>query len=325
MYGGPIMKSLMLTCLLLLVSMASMAQDVTENPEPETAVYAFEFPLDVPTEAQISDAYNCALVAGSEGDSDATATPDAGADVSEACALANEALALAAARDNDEPASDEEIALFHRLIEANPALALRIDLIARYFDASQLVAPPTFADQPIIALRLTYTFAGLGPSNDYDVTIIDADGDPQVSGAVEIRTGSSNDKPLTLPETIDSALVQAFGAALSDLLPIEEQFSAVPCLDYYPDWTVTLTFEDGTEITLITNGSNVIGIGGPWQVEIDGQHYMQYSGAMITAVADLFDALELPLGTTGAMSCFGVSDPLWDAFPRDISTATEEE
>jgi hypothetical protein len=316
----------MFTCLLMLVSMASAAQDATPTPELESVEYAFEFPVDVPTESQISEAYICALVAGAESDADATATPEVDAvERSAACEIANEALALAAARGEDEPASEEEITLFHSLVEANPALALRIDLIAYYFNASALVAPPEFADQPITALHLTYTFAGLGPSNYYDVTITDADGDPQVSGAVEIRTGGEDDEPLTLPETVDSEIVQAFGAALSDLLPIEEQFSAVPCLDFYPDWTVELTFADGTEITLVTNDSNVIGIGGPWQVEIDGQNYMQYSGAIITAVVGLFEALELPLGTTGGMSCFGASEPLWDGYPREVDEAEEEE
>jgi hypothetical protein len=316
----------MLTCLLLLFSMASAAQDATETPEPEAADYAFEFPVDAPTGTQIDDAYACALVAGAEEEvTDATATPEAetSAEVSTACEIANYALALAAARDEDEDASEEEIALFQALVEANPALALRIDMISRYFNVTALVAPPEIADQPITALHLTYTFAGMGPSNDYDVTITGADGEAQVSGDVEIRTGSEDDEPLTLPETVDSAVIQAFGPALSDLLPIETQFSAIPCLDYYPDWTVALTFEDGTELTLVTNDSNVIGIGGPWQVEIDGQHYMQYSGAIITAVVGLLEALELPLGETAAMSCMGASDPLWDAYPREMDEAEE--
>jgi hypothetical protein len=317
------MKRLMLICLLLLVSMASAAQDATETPEPEAVEYAFEFPVDVPTETQISEAYDCVFVAGAEEETDTTPTPEAELEVSESCALANEALAMAAERGEDEPASDEEIELFHSLVEANPALALRIDMIARYFNVSTLVAPPDFAEQPIVSLHLTYTFSGLGPSNDYDVTITDVNGEPQVSGAVEIRTGGEDDEPLTLPETVNSEIVQAFGAALSDLLPIEEQFSAVPCLDYYPDWTVELTFEDGTDVTLVTNDSNVIGIGGPWQVEIDGQNYMQYSGAIITAVVDLFEALELPLGTTGGMSCFGAPEPLWDGYPREMDEAEE--
>lgn len=318
------MKRLTLVCLLLLVSMASVAQDATETPEPETREYAFDFPVDPPAQEQIDDAYDCALVAGAEEEeTDATATPEAELEVSKACALANEALALAAARDDDEPASDEEIALFHALVEANPALALRIDIISRYFNLSELVAAPEIAAQPIIALHLTYTFDGMGPSNNYDVTIMDADSAPQVSGTAEIRTGGDDDEPLTLPETIDSDVVQAFGPALSDLLPIGEQFSAAPCWDYYPNWTVEITFADGTTLILVTNDSNVIGIGGPWQVEIDGQNYMQYSGAIITAVADLFEALELPLGETAAMGCGGVADPLWDAYPRETDETEE--
>ena len=73
------MKRLILTTLLLLASIASAAQDATGTPEPEAVEYAFEFPVEVPTDEQISDAYACPLTAAtaaSEEDPDATATPE---------------------------------------------------------------------------------------------------------------------------------------------------------------------------------------------------------------------------------------------------------
>jgi hypothetical protein len=70
---------------------------------------------------------------------------------------------------------------------------------------------------------------------------------------------------------------------------------------------------------MITNNSNVVGIGGPWQIEIDDQHYMQYSGAFSGAVIELLEALDLPLGETAAMGCGGINNPLYDAYPGRLS------
>ena len=64
----------------------------------------------------------------------------------------------------------------------------------------------------------------------------------------------------------------------------------------YPDWYVLLTFEDGTQLALVTNESNFLFYGGPWQVTIDEQMYMQYSPDFLIAVLELVEALQLPEG-----------------------------
>ena len=308
---------------LLVFPTVVMAQDATETQEPEAVEYAFEFPIAAPTDAQIDEAYACALdmSSGSSSTEQATQEAESTAESSTACDLAIELVSMAAERGNAAP-SDKEYELFYQLIEANSAMPQRLSLIAAYFNTPALLAPPEAVLQPITSIHFTYTFFGLGPSNDYDVTITNADKTPEVTGEVSINGGmmggesEATEEPLTLPETVDAAAVQAFGPAMSDLLPIETQFSSVPCWDYYPDWVVELTFADDTTLTLVTNQSNVVGIGGPWQVEIDGQNYMQYSGAFAEAMIDLLEALELPLGETAAMGCGGITDPLFDAFPR---------
>lgn len=299
------MKRWLLTGLLAL-SMSAVAQDATETVVPEPVAFHFAFPLAAPSQEQIGEAYDCDLeTAPATGDLDSLTT----------CEMAVRALEMAAERGESKPISDDEIALFTRLVEANSALVLRLSLIATYFGAIPLVAAPDFAEQTVTSVHLTYTFSGLGPSNNYDI-VIDMSGEtPAVTGTAEI-SGESDD-PLDLPDSVAVEVVQALLPALSDLLPIAEQFSSVACWDYYPDWVVELTLEDGTVIAVVNNESNVVGIGGPWQVEIDGQNYMQYSNAFSAAVIDLLDALSLPLGETAAMGCGGVTDPLWDAFPRD--------
>jgi hypothetical protein len=306
---------------LLIFPTVVMAQDAAETQEPDAVVYTFEFPIAAPTDAQIDEAYACTLDMSSDNGSAQQATQEAESttESSTACDLATELVSMAAER-GDTPPSDEEYALFYQLLEANPAMALRLSLIAAYFNTPALVAPPEAALKTITSAHFTYTFSGLGPSNNYDVTITNVDKTPKVTGTVSINGGmmesEATEEPLTLPKTVDAAAVQAFGPATSDLLPIATQFSSVPCWDYYPNWVVELTFDDETTLTLVTNQSNVIGIGGPWQVEIDGQNYMQYSGAFSEAMIGLLEALELPLGETAAMGCGGITDPLYDAFPN---------
>lgn len=309
------MKRLSVLCLLLVVvGSAAIAQDKTPTPEPETPQFAFEFPLAHSTAEQIEAAYACEL------DPEAAEALDVDLESATACEIAAAALALAHGREGDEePPSEDEIALFTRLLELNPALTLHLPILATYYDAAELVDAPDFTHQPVVAMHLTYTFTGLGPSNNYDVTITSADDEPVVSGTVTIEGGYSDETPgapVSLPDSVDSAVVQAFGAALTDLVPIGQQFSTIPCWDYYPDWSVELTFEDGTVITMANNASNAVGIGGPWQVEIDGLNYMQYSYRFPKAIRDLFSALRLPFGETAAMGCGGGSDPLFDSYPR---------
>lgn len=305
------MKRWVLLVLFVLLALPVLAQDATETPTPDAADFPFAFPLDIPTEAQIDDAYDCILLVEQEDDAD---LPDG--EITPACGFANAALALAAERASDAPLSDEELALLVQMIEANPAMALRLSLIATYFGATPLVAAPEFSSQSITDIHLTYTFAGMGPSNNYDIRLSAGDGAFDVSGTAEIR--GDDDQP-TLAATVDSDTVQALATGLTDLLPIGQTFTAINCLDYYPDWSVELTFADGTTITMATHDSNVIGYGGPWQTNIDGQTYVQYSPAFMIAVADLFDALGLPFGVTAGMACMGVGDPLYDAFPREAS------
>ncbi len=289
--------------LTLLTLSSAMAQD-----EPD---YPLDFPVPELTDAQLKEARACDLQA------------KAASTVSKptACQLAQRALALAKTRGDNSKPDDKELELIKQITALNPALLLRLDMIVQYFGAIPLIAPPDFATKPITKLTLKYTFSGLGASVDYDITIANADKSPVVAGKIKTDSSFESDNtkptatPVPLPKTVDVGVVQAFGSALSDFLPIQTQFSSTPCWDYYPDWTIELTFADKTTLTLVTKDSNVVGVGGPWQTEIDGKFYMQYSASLQVAIGDLFKALDLKFGETAAMGCGGINDPLDDAYP----------
>ena len=303
----------------LLVGLIAIPMTSQEDPEvteePSTQYY-FEFPLAPPSQLQIEEAFACQLVG---------SNPDAiqeGVEYDAGCIYANATLIAHYLHTGDSMAEDE-VKYFVQLFGVNPALPHRLDFVSKYFNTLSLVAPPAFTSQPIIELRLDYTWYGLGDQLHYDLLITIADAKPLVSGDISFDTygapsnAEETPEPLTLPDTIDSGIVQAFGPALSDLTPVGHMFSLVHCTDRWPDWVVTLRFAGGEVVEMVTNGSNIIGAGGPWQTEIDDQVYMQYSSAFILAIGDLFDALGLRFGTTLAGFCPGdMQDPLRAAFSR---------
>jgi hypothetical protein len=299
---------------ILLLTGAAQAQEATETPEAPT--FVFEFPLAPATDAQIEEAYACILST-----EDTEATPEAG-DVGLACELAQQAFAIGQARAEDTTPTDEELDLFLDVVRQNPALIHRLDMLIYYFGATDLIAPPEFSDQPIVELELNYEFGGLGNSVNYRIIIKNADAKPVLTGTTENSddySATPTNGGLPLPATTDPALVQAFAPALQDFVPISSPLNIVNCFDYYPDWRIKLTFADDTVVEVVTHGSNLIGIGGPWQMEIDEQLYMQYSGVFQEPVVNLLEALELPLGTTAASYCGGIDDPIRAAFPREAT------
>ena len=212
-----------------------------------------------------------------------------------------------------EPAKEA----FIETISRNYGFAVTGPLFFRYFGEVSLVEAPPFVEQEITAVKIDYTWLGLGlvgsggpDSFSYSVRIEQANTKPIVSATVTPESSAPN---LRL-EGLDPDKIQVLGPALTDLLPIESQFEYVSCTDNYPDWSIWLTFKDGTQLNLTTNGSNFLYVGGPWQMKIDGQNYFQFSSGFVTTIIDLFQTLGLPFGNPAAMVCW--SDPLFEkAFP----------
>ncbi|MBA3870798.1 MAG: hypothetical protein H0X30_16785 [Anaerolineae bacterium] len=296
-------------CALLLSLLALSNVFAKDKPD-----YPLDFPVPNLTVAQIKEARNC----------DFKAVPPTSISKPNACQLAQQALVLAKARKQNTAPTDEELELVNKIATLNPAVLLRLDLIVQYFGSVSLVAPPDFSSQPITKLTLVYKFEGLGSNTYVDITITNADKTPVITGTAHsvgwpesssATTPVPTSTPVPLAKTVDSKVVQAFGSALTDFLPIRTQFSSTRCYDYYPNWAIELTFADKTTLFLVTKNSNAIGIGGPWQTEIDGKYYMQYSSAIQAAVVDLFKALDLKFGETAAMGCGPMDELLDDAFP----------
>ena len=62
---------------------------------------------------------------------------------------------------------------------------------------------------------------------------------------------------------------------------------------------------DGSKLELTTNGSNLIGLGGPWQTTIGGVTYMQLSPDFVFAIANLVKVLDLAIGEPMGAMCRG--------------------
>jgi hypothetical protein len=224
-----------------------------------------------------------------------------------ACDWAVLSVAYAGRAGEGEPPAPEGRAAFARATALNPAYALASPVLFAYFGTPTFVEEPPVTQQPITQVSLNYHWSGLGDEVAYDVSILAADSEPVAAGTV-------NGEPYQSHPPRD--IVQGFSVALTDLVPIEKPLELIVCYDNYPDWSVALTYADGTQLELVTNGSNVFNAGGPWQVTIDGQDYMQYSTIFMIALAEVIEVMDLPWGQPAGMSCSGLEDSLLNlAFP----------
>jgi hypothetical protein len=276
------------------------------TPAAEDVALPLPWPLAVPSQAQVQNARECDIEAllveryppsvGTEDLADAFVARTA-------CDWAVLSVAYADRTDQGQPQLPEGQMAIARSVSLNPAYALTTPVLFAYFGLSNFVEAPPIAQQPLTEVRLLYFWNGLGTDTDYDITISSADSEPLASGTVNAQPFRGR------PST---AVVQGLGAALTDLVPIERPLELVLCSNNYPDWIVTLTYADGTELELVTNLSNAMGFGGPWQVAIDGQNYVQYSPAFLLSLLDLLDAMQLPLIQPENVDCSAMEQSILD-------------
>lgn len=217
---------------------------------------------------------------------------------------------------------------FGQAIALNPGFIYPSPLFGSYFGKIPVVEAPPFTQQEIVAVNIEYRWYGLGNGVSYRVAIDRANTQPVVSGTVDLglvfedpilETPSHeelNSTDRNLAGTIDPEIIQSLKFALTDLVPIDTQFTLNFCTDNYPDWSVSIAFADGKTITMVTQDSNFLYAGGPWQTTIDGQNYVQFSPAFIQALAHVVNTLELPWGEPAGMSCGGWENVLDAAFPN---------
>jgi hypothetical protein len=226
----------------------------------------------------------------------------------DACDWAVLVAAYAERQQGEEPAPDAARGAWAEVAAQNPALLFAPRLFFAQSWAAPLVAAPPVAQQPVTGLDIDYTWSGLGDPVAYSIRIRNGDHVPEVT--VTARAGVTT----TPPVTIATSLVQAVGAALTDFLPVTGSVALAPCLDNMPDWQMEITLADGSTLPLQTHASNFYYLGGPWQLRLGGQTYLQYSAALPNALADLLQAIKLPVGEPAGMYCHEI-DPLAQAFP----------
>ena len=192
--------------------------------------------------------------------------------------------------------TDACVAAYVAAVKANPAFAWANELTGPYFGKVQLVAAPT--KRALVGAVLAYEWGGLGNPVAWTITARDLAKSPsiQVTGA--------NAKPVK--SVADATpLVAALGTSLASFMPIPKPIQAIDCTDNYPKWTANLEFDDGTKLALTTEGSNLIGLGGPWQMTVGNTSYMQLSPDFVGAIVKLVKGLDLPIGEPMGSTCRG--------------------
>jgi hypothetical protein len=281
---------------------------VQPSPSPTLGYEELVLPLPWPvmpfTDAQIEEVRECDFIAPA-GTPGPERIPDLTTPHPEfsTCQWA----AIAVSRGKGFRESDKLIA-FNSTLSSNLAFVLSPAFTDRYFGELELVESPPFASSPIVAVELHYDFASVDYQEAYDLTITDANTTPQVVGEVSKNYDRMRYRivPMMKSETI-----QALGDALDNLLPIERQFAINDCCDNYPDWRLTIEFHDGQTVVATTNGSNRMEVGGPWQVVIDGQNYLQYSPELLSAAMNIF--FELGVFDPEYHSYYELFDPPGDS------------
>ena len=188
---------------------------------------------------------------------------------------------------------------YRTAIKANPAFAFASGLVGGYFGKVALVAAPPFAGHALENVVIAYKWGGLGQPVEWTLTA------REIASHPAIAVTGPNAKPGAAWSPAVGAGIAGLGQALTSFLPIAKPLQAIDCTDNYPEWTASLTFDDGTKLELSTHNSNLLGLGGPWQMTIGGQTYLQLAPDFTRAIAELIKALDLPIGEPAGEMCRG--------------------
>lgn len=187
---------------------------------------------------------------------------------------------------------------YRTTIKANPAFAFASGLVGGYFGKVTLVAAPPIAGHALVNVVVAYQWGGLGQPVQWTITAGDIASHPTID-----VTGPNGKAAAWSPAVGER--IAGLGHALTSFLPISKPLHAIDCTDNYPDWTATLTFDDGNKLELSTYSSNLLGLGGPWQMTIGGHTYLQLAPDFTLAIAKLIKTLELPIGQPAGEMCRG--------------------
>jgi hypothetical protein len=213
------------------------------------------------------------------------------------CDQAVLAAACAARMEKSASPAPQCIEAYRATLSANPAFAFSNAVVDGYFGRVTVVAALPNAARALTSLTLEYGWGGLGTAVKWSLEASDLASHPAL--AVKGATGKTTWTPAL------AARVAALGTSLGSFLPIPKPIRAINCTDNYPEWTAKLAFDDGSKLDLTTNGSNLIGLGGPWQTTIGGHTYLQLAPDFAVAIGKLVQALGLPIGEPMGETCMG--------------------
>ena len=216
--------------------------------------------------------------------------------VKSACDQATLAAACAGRVKEDAELPKSCVAAYRATVQANPAFAFANGLTGGYFGKAVIVAAPPLVQKKLASVAITYAWSGLGTGVKWTVAAHDLASAP----AIDITGG----KPVAWSAEVATAVTR-LGASLGSFMPIGKPLEAIDCTDNYPDWTATLAFDDGSKLELFTKGSNLLGLGGPWQMTLGGVTYLQLGPDFTLAIAKLVKALGLAIGEPQGEFCRG--------------------
>ncbi|HEX4451269.1 MAG TPA: hypothetical protein VH143_10390 [Kofleriaceae bacterium] len=214
------------------------------------------------------------------------------------CDAAALAAACAGRLEDDAAPPASCLDAYRASIKANAAFIYAGGLMGGYFGKVTQVAAPPISARALASVKVDYKWDGLGTGVAWTLNV-----DALATKPAMRVTGATVKLPAWSAEIGND--LAALGHSLASFVPLAKPLHAVNCYDNYPDWTITLAFDDGSKLELVTNGSNLLGLGGPWQTTIGGVVYMQASPDLVRAVAAIVKVVGMPLGEPEAMTCHG--------------------
>lgn len=278
-----------------------------------------EFPLIPPTVEQIEVAKACNLA-------------DDNIQVNEpatACEWIIKALKDINTLQNSDDLTEYASFAYQQAILENPAIAL-VQPVYETFSSrlEAIISPPLLSDDELSAIHLYYNYSGEGDLATYNIVIEKRDNTFLANGgSTVISTTHEEGEPTEVQEILEdfpvsNELVFSIDDSLQNLIPINTPVEARICENFTVEWEMTLVYGK-TELLLSTYGSQISPAGGPWQVLVDEQVYLQVDFSLFWKVRELTYTLQLPEGFPMFMQCNRDYGLFSLAYP-DLETNSED-
>lgn len=279
---------------------SNTAPPATPPATPPAVKAVLEWPVAAFTKIQTKEVRDCAIQALADKRYPKTMGLDALAGAYQVASTCDQAVLAAACGPRlAEDAAPPQACLdaYRAAISTNPAFTFANELLGPYWTQVQVAAPPV-TQHALVSVVLDYEWGGLGTAVKWTLTASELTTKPAIA-----VTGPDA-KAATWSDDL-GPLVTALGGALTSFFPVPKSLNAVDCTDNYPQWKATLVFDDGSKLELSTEGSNLLGLGGPWQMTIGNQHYLQLGSTFVLAIDALIEKLKLPIGEPMGSTCMG--------------------